>query len=58
MESVNQINTFSSSTNLYWQQEEAVDFVRKLFVISLCHSVAGKLLNLVKLHLKSVFYGF
>lgn len=58
MEWVNKINTLSLSTNLYWLQEVAVDFIKKLFVISHCHSVAGKFLNLVKLYVKSAFYSF
>lgn len=58
MEWVNKINILSSSANLYWLQDAAVDFVSKLFVVSHCHSVAGKFLNLVKLYLKSAFMAF
>lgn len=58
MEWENKINIFSSSTKLYCLQETAVDFISKLFVITYCHSIAGKFLNLVKMHLKSAFMAF
>lgn len=39
-------------------EETAVALISELFAVSYRHSVARKFFNLVKLHLKSTFYGF